>query len=59
MISPIVFFDDPADRLRGAFGELVGAGDEDAATVDDEGVISLTRCGIAGILNPIISSDGI
>lgn len=49
MTSPTAFGDffddpaDPADRFRGAFGELVGAGDEDAATVDEDGVMSLTR----------------
>ena len=43
MTSPTDFDDDPADRLRDAAGGLVGAGEEDAATVDEEGVISLTR----------------
>ena len=36
-------------------GELTGPGDDDAAIVDEEGVMSRTCCGKAGILKGTLS----
>jgi hypothetical protein len=43
MISPIGFVDPDFLFLPPMDGELIRGGDEEAATVDDEGVINLTR----------------
>lgn len=56
--SSVADLADP-DLTRDLGGELMRAGEEDAATVDDEGVIILIRPGRAGTLNSTcMSSEG-
>jgi hypothetical protein len=48
--------EDP-DFLFRPTGELIRGGDEEAATVDDDGVINLIRAGMVGILKAMTGSS--